>query len=88
MLASRTLEGIRPLKAIRAHNLHLPPVIGLGAKDRNSPNSGPIGQHMFDDRSNLSLQARISRLLHLHRNSHNARNYHRVPSYRKPRATV
>jgi len=66
MLASRTLQRIRSLEPIRAHNLHLPPVIGLGAKDRNAPISGPIGKHMFDDRSNLCLQSRISRVLHLH----------------------
>jgi hypothetical protein len=86
MLAGRTLQGIRPLEGIRAHDLHLPPIIGLGAEDRNLPISEPIGKGMFDDRSNLCLQTGISRVLHLHRNRHTARKYHRVPSYRKPRA--
>ncbi len=66
MLASRTLQRIRPLEGMRAHNLHLPPIIGLGAEDRNSPSPRFIGKHMFDDRSNLCLQTRISRLLHLY----------------------
>jgi hypothetical protein len=48
MLASRTFQRVRPLEAIRAHNLHLPPVIALGTEDRNSPNSRPIGKHMFE----------------------------------------
>jgi hypothetical protein len=66
MLASRTFQRIRPFEAIRAHNLHLPAVIALGTEDRNSPNSRPIGKHMFDDRSNFRLQTGISRVLQLH----------------------
>jgi|SRR5271170_7273085 len=66
MLASSTLQRIGPLEAVRADNLHFPPVIGLRPDDRNPPIPNPIGERMFDDRSNLCLQGGISRVLHLH----------------------
>jgi hypothetical protein len=37
----------------------------LETRDRNPPTPGPIGQHMFDDRSNFCLHIRISSVLHL-----------------------
>ena len=66
MLASRTLQRIAAFETIRAGNVHFPSVIRLRADNRNSPIAEPIGQHMFDDRSNLCLQTRISRVLHFH----------------------
>ena len=66
MLASRTLQGIRPLEGVGTGDLHFPPVVGLRPDNRNPPVSEPIGKHVFDDCSHLCLLAGISRVLHLH----------------------
>jgi len=88
MLAGSTLKRIGALEAIRAHNHQLPSVVRLRSNNRNSPISEPIGKHLFDDRSNLCLQSRICRVLHLHRNCHTARKYHPVPRRRKSPNTL
>ncbi len=74
MFVSRTLQRVRPFEGIRPNNLHLPSVIGLRTHNRNPPISGPVGKHMFDDRSNICLQTRIPRMLHLDRNCHTAKD--------------
>ena len=66
MFPRRPFQRIRPLKSIGPHNLHLPSIIRLGAHNRNPPITTPIGQDMFDDGSNICLQTRIPRVLHLH----------------------
>ena len=43
------------------------PVGNDTSNNANAPYiSEPIGKHMFDDRSNLCLQTRISGVMHLH----------------------
>ena len=66
MLAGGAFQRIRALERIGTNNLHLPPIIRLRSDDRNPPVPGPIREHMFDDRSNLCWQTRISRVLHPH----------------------
>src|SRR5438034_5764088 len=80
MLPRTSFERIRSLKAVGSRNLHVPSVIGLRSDNRNPPISRPVGNHMFDDYSNVRLQIRITRILHLHHHSHKRENTIAYPS--------
>jgi hypothetical protein len=84
MFPGRTFQRIRALEAVGACNLHLPTVVSLGSNNRKPPIAEPIGKHVFDDRANLCLQSRTSRVLHLHRNCHTAENITVFPDAANP----
>ena len=79
MFARSALQRIRPLKTTGTGNLHLPPVIRLGAHNRNLPISRTISKHMLNDCHNLRPQRRVSRVMHLHQNCH-TKSLRRAPS--------